>query len=102
VRVKTDEERAAPFAIDADGTYVRRLTPYTLDVAIKHGWAPDGSRIAITISANPKPGKSANAVTIKPGGTDMQRLTTFKNGRSAYVGSYSPDGPQIVMRLEGR
>jgi Tol biopolymer transport system component len=99
VRVKKDEELAALFAMDVDG-HVRRLTPYTYDVAIKHAWSPDGRRIAITINGNPKPGGSANLVTIRPDGTGLRRLTTFTDGRNAYVGSYSPDGAQIVMRLE--
>jgi Tol biopolymer transport system component len=52
------------------------------------------------VTANPEPGESANIVTIAPGGTDRRRLTTFDDGRNAFVGSYSPDGTQIVMRLE--
>ncbi len=79
---------------------VRRLTPFTDDVAIKHAWAPDGRRIAITVNADPKPGTSANIVTIAADGSDRRQLTTFDDGRNAFVGSYSPDGTQIVMRVE--
>jgi TolB protein len=100
VRVKEDDKLAALFAMDADGSNVRRLTPYSYDVAIKHAWSPDGRRIAITINANPEPGESANVVTIRPDGKDVRHLTGFTGGRSAYVGSYSPDGKQLVMRVE--
>ncbi|HTN24765.1 MAG TPA: hypothetical protein VL120_12310 [Solirubrobacteraceae bacterium] len=101
VRIKSDDEHlAALFAMDADGGHVRRLTPFADEVAIKHAWAPDGSRIAITVGANPEPGASANIVTMRPDGTDRKRLTTFDDGRNAFVGSYSPDGTQIVLRLE--
>ena len=101
VRVKNENAHlAALFAMDADGTHVRRLTPFADEVAIKHAWAPDGSRIAITTTANPVGGASANIVTIAPDGTGRKRLTTFTDGRNAFVGSYSPDGTQIVFRLE--
>ena len=86
--------------MDVGGKNVRRLTPYSYDVAIKHSWSPDGSRIAMTINANPAAGESANVVTIDPDGKDLRRLTTFKDGRGAFVGSYSPDGEQLVMRIE--
>jgi Tol biopolymer transport system component len=100
VRIKKPDELQALFAMDADGTHLRRLTPYSDDVAIKHAWAPDGSRIVITTNANPAPGESSNILTIKPDGSDRRSLTTFKDGRRAFVGSYSPDGTKIVMRLE--
>jgi Tol biopolymer transport system component len=68
---------------------------------VKHDWSPDGTRIALTTQANPEPGKSANLVTIRPDGTGLRRLTRFTNGRrSAFAGSFSPDGTQIVFRLE--
>ena len=95
-----DESLAALFAMDADGSNLRRLTPYSHDVAIKHAWSPDGTRIAYTINGNPEPGESANIVTVDPDGTDLRRLTNLKGGRNAYVGSYSPDGRQLVMRIE--
>lgn len=100
VRVKEEDRLQALFAMDADGKNVRRLTPYTDDVATKHAWSADGRRIAFTINGNPEPGESANIATIDPDGKDPRRLTTFKGGRSAFVGSYSPDGRQIVMRIE--
>lgn len=100
VRVKKEDELQALFAMDVDGSNLRRLTSYTQDVAIKHAWSPDGRRIALTINGNPEPGESANIVTIGPDGKDLRRLTDFKDGRSAYVGSYSPDGKRLVLRIE--
>lgn len=100
VRIKKEEELQALFAMDADGTHVRALTPYSDDVAIKHAWAPDGSRIAITTNANPAEGESANIVTMNPDGSGRTKLTNFGGGRRAFVGSYSPDGSRIVFRLE--
>jgi TolB protein len=100
LRIKRDESLQALFAMNADGTNVRRLTPYSWDVANKHAWAPDGKRILLTFNGNPAPGESSNIVTIRPDGTDMKRLTHLTGGHSAYGGSYSPDGSRIVFRLE--
>src|SRR3954451_10077885 len=97
VRVKQDDKLAALFSLRLDGTHLRRLTPYAWDLAIKHDWAPDGSRIAISTDAN---GGSANIVTIRPDGTGARHLTSLKNGDGAFVGSYSPDGNRLAFRLE--
>ncbi|HVF79874.1 MAG TPA: hypothetical protein VNA28_16390 [Solirubrobacteraceae bacterium] len=102
VRIKKEEAEQALFAVNVDGENLRRLTPYSYDVAIKHTWSPDGRRIAMTINADPAPGESANVVTISPDGKDLQRLTTFEGGGGAFVGSYSPDGRQVVMRIEDK
>jgi Tol biopolymer transport system component len=85
-----------------DGSHLRRLTSYTLDVGIKHDWAPDGSRIAIIANADHQPdGTSANVATIRPDGSGLRLLTHFRGGEvNALTGSYSPDGRWIVYRLE--
>ena len=102
LRVNKDEVLQALFRVRADGTGLRRLTPYTWDVAVKHDWSPDGKLIALTKNADlALPNQSANLVVIRPDGTRARQLTNFKaGGRRAYVGSFSPDGKQIVFRLE--
>ena len=97
LRIKRDDVLSALFAMDADGTHLRRLTPYKWDLATKHAWAPDGSRIVLSVDANEG---SANIDTIRPDGTGLKRLTHFKNGNGAFVGSYSPDGTRIAYRIE--
>jgi len=48
-----------------------------------------------------RPGVSANLATIHPDGTHLTELTHFTGRRqNAYAGSFSPDGKQIVFRLE--
>jgi Tol biopolymer transport system component len=100
VRSKHEDDLQALFSIGIDGRNLRRLTPYKLEVAIKHDWSPDGRLIVLTTQANPEPGKSANLATIRPDGTRMRRLTRFNGKRNAFAGSFSPDGKQIVFRLE--
>jgi Tol biopolymer transport system component len=102
VRIKRDHELQALFAIRRDGRGLRQLTPYSWEVAIKHDWAPDGKLIVLTTNADfVRPRESANLVTIHPDGSRVTRLTTFTGGKkNAFAGSFSPDGKQIVFRLE--
>jgi Tol biopolymer transport system component len=101
VRLKEEGKLQALFAMRPDGSKLRRLTPYGWGVAIKHDWSPDGTRIALTTNADfARPG-SANLITIRPSGAIATRLTRFRGGKkNAFAGSFSPDGTQIVMRLE--
>ena len=102
VRHKVDAELQALFAVDIDGSDVRKLTPYTYEVAIKHDWAPDGEHIVITLYADYPNGKNPNVVTIdSDDGSDLKLLTSLHPGSlGAYAGSYSPDGRWIVFRLQ--
>jgi Tol biopolymer transport system component len=90
----------ALFAVRADGSGMRRLTPYTWDILDKHAWSPDGARILVSTNHTHER-RSANLITIKPDGSGVKRLTHFTGGRTkAFAGSYSPDGRHIVFRLE--
>jgi Tol biopolymer transport system component len=102
VRVKTSENLQALFSVHRDGTGLRQLTPYSWNVAPKHDWSPDGRLIVLTVNADlVRAGESVNVVTIRPDGSGRTDLTHFKAGEdSAFAGSFSPDGKQIVFRLE--
>jgi Tol biopolymer transport system component len=102
VRVKVPEREQALFSIRADGSHLRQLTSYALEVGVKHDWAPDGSRIAIIVNADRQtPGTSTNVATIRPDGSGLRMLTRYHGGQiNAFTGSYSPDGRWIVYRLE--
>ena len=102
VRIKQDGKLQALFAVRRDGSGLHQLTPYEWEVAIKHDWSPDGKLIVLTTNADfVRPGESANLVTIHPDGTGKKELTRFTGGKqNAFAGSFSPDGEQIVFRLE--
>ena len=90
------------FTSSIDGNNASRLLPFSLDLAVKQDWAPDGTRIVVTTNANHlDPTASANIATIRPDGGDLHYLTHYQDPAvNAYVGSYSPDGKYIVFRLE--
>jgi len=102
VRIKRPEKLQALFTVGTDGTGLKRLTPYALEVGIKQDWSPDGKLIVLTTNADlVRRSESANVATIRPDGTQMTGLTHFRGGKqNAYAGSFSPDGKQIVFRLE--
>jgi len=102
VRIKQPERLQALFVVRPNGTGLRQLTPYSWEVAIKHDWSPDGKSILLTTNADfVQPGASANLVTIGPDGSGKTDLTQFTGGsKNAFAGSFSPDGKQVVFRLE--
>ena len=102
VRIKKDGKQQALFAVRPNGSGLRQLTPYSWEVAIKHDWSPDGKLIVLTTNADfVRPNESANLVTIRPDGSGKTDLTRFTGGtENAFAGSFSPDGEQIVFRIE--
>ena len=92
---------SALFTSNTDGSNVFQVTPYSFNVAAKQDWAPDGQHLTFTKDGGLlKPGVSANIATIQPDGTHLRFLTHYEGGDvSAFVGSYSPDGKWIVLRL---
>jgi Tol biopolymer transport system component len=102
VRIKKPDRQQALFVVRRNGSGLRQLTPYSWDVAIKHDWSPDGKLIVLTTNTDfVRPGESANLVTIRPDGTGKTDLTGFTGGtENAFAGSFSPDGRQIVFRIE--
>jgi Tol biopolymer transport system component len=102
VRIKSEGKLQALFSVRPDGGGLRQLTPYAFEVAIKHDWSPDGKLIVLTTNADfVRPGESANLVTIRPDGSGKTELTRLTGGKkNAFAGSFSPDGKQIVFRLE--
>jgi Tol biopolymer transport system component len=80
---------ASLFAIGADGSGLRRLTPSGLDVA-SYEWAPDGSRIAYL-------DKQGALRLVRPDGTGRELLAASSPLRSPWFLSWSPDGNAIAV-----
>ena len=102
VRIKKGEKLQALYAVEIDGSDVRRLTTYRLDVALGTDWAPNGRRIVLTTHADYQPDhKSPNVATMRPDGSHLRMLTHYTGGKQgAFNGSYSPDGRWILFRVE--
>jgi Tol biopolymer transport system component len=103
VRLAGEEgARNSLYAMRPDGSQLHRLTPPSWAIADKYDWSSDGKLIVLTTHAHSaRPGESANVVTIRPNGKVATRITRYTGGeKNAFVGSFSPDGKRIVMRLE--
>ena len=95
--------KAGPFGAlhvqNMDGSDLHQASP-DWDIAYKHDWAPDGSRVVISDNSGPGPDDPVNIATVRPDGTGLRFLTHYEGLVRANVGSYSPDGKYIVFRLE--
>ena len=94
-RVKSQTE-AAIFVVRADGSGLKRLTPWKLGAA-GADWSPDGSRLVFQTYYDSQLGKSPNIFTMRPDGGKMTALTHFTGGDVQALGpSWSPDGTKIL------
>jgi Tol biopolymer transport system component len=92
---------SAIFIMNADGTSVRRLTPYAL-AANYPKWSPDGTTIVFDSHEDPAPGEDANIYSMRPDGSAIKQLTHYRGGKlNAFLGDWSPDGARIVFPLRG-
>ena len=100
VRVRSESQGlGALFVMNRGGSGLRRLTSWRLDPAIKHAWKPDGSQLLVSDNSHPRPGESSNLYVLRPDGTGLRALTSFRRGHpNALAGSWSPDGQWIVLK----
>jgi Tol biopolymer transport system component len=77
------------FAIGADGSGLRRLTPSGSDIG-SYEWAPDGSRIAYL-------DRRGALRLVRPDGTGRVLLAASSTLRSPWFLSWSPDGKAIAV-----
>jgi TolB protein len=96
----------ALFVVNADGSGLRQLTPWSLDAGDRPDWSPDGKLILFRAPAKNNRG---NLYTINPDGSGLKQLTHYP-GNVVVTGSFSPDGEWItfaksanvfVMRADG-
>lgn len=92
----------AVYVVNVNGNGLRRVTPWKLEAGGigELDWSPDGTRLLFrsVTYANDNPGPSAGDIyTIRPDGSGLRRLTNLAAGSGIQLGSYSPDGKQIVF-----
>jgi TolB protein len=89
----------AVFTIHADGTGLRRLTPWKLNAGDHPDWSPDGKLLLFrTVSADEEHG---DLYTIRPNGTGLKRLTHYAPSTILLSESFSPDGRSITFAKGG-
>jgi TolB protein len=86
----------AVFVMNADGTGVHRVTPWSLRAGDNADWAPDSSRILFR-SLSDEPNDRSQYYTVRPDGSQLTKLTSFPRGRRLFSASFSPDGQHIVF-----
>ena len=95
------QNRQAIFVMNADGSGVRRVTPWSLGAGDHPDWSPDGKWILFRA---PESGGFAGTdlYRIRPDGTGLRQLTNFAQQVEVLSASYSPDGKSIVFSRTGR
>jgi TolB protein len=91
--------RQAIFVMNADGSGVRRVTPWSLNAGDHPDWSPDGRRILFRSTTSDLYGP---LYTVRPNGTGLKQLTSFKPGIEVLSASFSPDGRSIVSSRSGK
>ena len=88
----------AVFVMRADGSHVRRVTPWRLHAGDNPDWAPDSSRIVFRSNDGVFNDERSQLFTVRPDGTGLTQVTHFPVGhRRLFSASFSPDGQQIVF-----
>jgi TolB protein len=97
-------QKGAIEIMNADGSHIRRLTPFRIDATDPH-WSPNGQRLLFNTWAHPTQFKSANLFIMNAEGTHRVALTHYTGGTlQAIADAWSPDGTQILfhrMALSG-
>jgi Tol biopolymer transport system component len=93
---------SALFVSRINGSGLRQVASYSLDVGFHEDWSPDSRRIVfISVHNEGSADAQINTATVNADGTDLKWLTNYPaGGLRAYGNSYSPDGRWIVLRME--
>jgi len=97
VFASVNEDRRALYVVGANGTGLKRLTPWSLEAGGRPDWSPDGKRILFRSHSNRLGGFGVDLYTVRPNGTGLSRLTHLPSSERVLGGSYSPDGRSIVF-----
>jgi TolB protein len=92
--------KRAVFTVNADGSGLRRVTPWAIEAGDGPDWSPDGTRILFR-SPQTEDFLNSNFYTIRPDGTNLEQITHFPPTTRVYSASFSPDGTAITLGLMG-
>jgi Tol biopolymer transport system component len=88
--------RAEIWAVDTDGTNLRRLLSGGRVWGDPH-YSPDGTKILVhAYDDRATQGANSNQFTIRPDGSGLTQLTNEPRGELAFSGDWSPDGKHIA------
>ena len=87
--------RTALFVVNADGTGLRRITPFGLGARNGATWSPDGRLIAFNLRFIDSPG--SQVWVVHPDGTGLKELTLPTSGYSSYEPVWSPDSTKLLF-----
>jgi TolB protein len=90
----------AIFVVNADGTGMRRITPWKLRAGDGPDWSPDGSEILFR-SPQTEDFTHSNFFAIHPDGTGLRQITHARPSTKIYSASFSPDGQSITFGMTG-
>jgi TolB protein len=93
--------RQAIFVMNADGTGVRRVTPWNLGAGDHPDWSPDGRWILFR-SHEQGGFAGTDLYRVRPNGTGLRQLTNFAAKVEVLSASFSPDGSSIVFSRTGK
>ena len=83
------------FVVNADGTGLRRITPFGLGARNGATWSPDGRLIAFNLRFLDSPG--SQIWVVHPDGTGLRELTLPSSGYASYEPVWSPDSSRLLF-----
>jgi TolB protein len=90
----------AVYVVNADGTGLRRVTPFKIRAGDGPDWSPDGSQILFR-SPETEDFLHCDIWTIHPDGTGLRQVTHAGPTTKVYSASFSPDGTAITLGMTG-
>ena len=90
----------AIFIVNADGSRLRRLTPWDLRAGDGPNWSPDGKR-SLFRSNESEHFTNSNLFTIAVDGTGLEQVTRVEPTTRLYSSGFSPDGTSIIFGMQG-
>jgi TolB protein len=87
----------AAFVVNVDGTGLRQLTSWDLDVG-RIRWSPDGTRLVFSDKAENQTEETSQDVwMIDADGTALTNITRNAGGHHTFDPEWSPDGTRLVV-----